>query len=154
MDVAAFWKQEEAKTLEERRASRPARFPGVPVDSMVPWTIHAARLPPYQDIHTLVPPTIVREPTALFHLKSASGNNVFYMSRSVPFIIQSDAQNADALAKFQASLPKPEGSVRIHTIMRHQNPFRLSLKYFDWKREKAENEFEISMLRILTLFHL
>jgi len=117
MDVAAFWAQEEAKTLEERRALRSARNPSVPVSAMLPWTIHSARLPKYRDIHSFSPPALTRLPTAVFFLETPHGHSVFYTSRATPLIAASDAANAQAMAKYQASLPKEEGSVRIPLLM-------------------------------------
>lgn len=116
LDVAALWAAEEAKTLQDRRAARTARSPSVPLSAMVPWTIHFARLAPYKNVHSLVPPTIVREPTKVFNLKTPFGSS-FFTTRMIPSIMASDNANQDALAKFQASIPKPEGSVCIHHLL-------------------------------------
>lgn len=119
MDVKALWANEEAKTLEERREARGPRNQAVPVSAMLPWTIHAARLTKYRDIHSITPPTITRIPTAVFHLKTTHGHNVFYPTRATPSIQASDAANAEVLAKYQASLPKEEGSVRLLLFLIH-----------------------------------
>lgn len=116
LDVAALWATEEAKTLQDRRAARTARSPSVPLSAMVPWTIHFSRLAPYKNVHSLVPPSIVREPTKVFHLKSPFGST-FFSTRMLPSLMASDNANQETLAKFQASIPKPEGSVRTHHLL-------------------------------------
>jgi hypothetical protein len=151
MDVSAYWAQEEAKTLEERRAARPSRYPATPVDAMIPWTVHSARLTKYKAIHTIEPPTIIRQPTALFHLKSMSGNNHFYLSRATPSIVASDAANAETIAKYQASLPSEQGSVRTLNDPFYLNP-SLSFAHCLIEVHKSPRSIETYFQLLLSAF--
>lgn len=113
MDVAAFWADEEAKTLEMRRAGRRNR--AVTVEDLVPWTVHAARVPKYRNIHELQPPQLIPNPAALFFTTTLSGHPFFFVTRSTPECLAITKKNDAAIAAYDASLPKEEGSVRMTT---------------------------------------
>lgn len=114
MDVAASWAQEEAKTAQQRTAN--TRNP-VSWLTIAPWTVHAALLPKYKDIHSLTPPTPKRSLTSLFFGTTTFGSNVFYMTRSTPQHAEEEKENLHAQKQFLESLPKEEGSVRTATLL-------------------------------------
>lgn len=104
MDVKAVWAAEEAKTAEERRGGRKTAG----LNDMVPWTVQAASVPKYKAIHSVKPLELSHKPGQVH----AFGHGFYYFARDHA----NDAKNTKAIQDYNKSLPKEEGSVRIHYL--------------------------------------